>query len=62
MRDKNINAGLIEGVGPARLWLCSAEKIPFELPTGGAPVAARLPAAPISSGLGKRLLGWLGGR
>jgi hypothetical protein len=52
----------LEGVGPARLWLCSAEKIPFDLPAGGVPAPAHPPAAPAAQGFGKRLWGWFGGR
>jgi len=53
---------VLEGVGPARLWLCTAEKIPFELPAGGVPAVEHPPAAPSANGIGKRLLGWFGVR
>ena len=47
----------LEGVGPARLWLCDAQAIPFELPA--APPAAS-PPSPSPSGLGRKLRAWLG--
>jgi len=48
----------LDGVGPARLWLCAAEEIPFDLPAGGIQAVADPPAA----SFGKRLLGWFGVR
>jgi hypothetical protein len=48
----------LEGVGRARLWLCSAQDIPYELPP--ALVAAPGPPSPSAPGLGQRLRRWLG--
>jgi hypothetical protein len=47
----------LEGVGPARLWLCDARDIPFELPA--APPVASSPS-PAPPGLGGKLRAWLG--
>jgi hypothetical protein len=47
----------LEGVGPARLWLCDAQAIPFELPAA-APAAST--PSPSPSGLGGKLRSWLG--
>jgi hypothetical protein len=52
----------LEGVGEARLWLCEAAQIPYELPeppvpAGPVPVPVPVPAAP---GFAQRLRGWFG--
>jgi hypothetical protein len=51
----------LEGVGAARLWLCNAEGLPFELPAVPA-TAAKLPAAAPARGLGGWFRGLFGGR
>ena len=51
----------LEGVGAARLWLCDAEGIPFELPAV-ATAPANPPAAPPARGLGGWFRGLFGGR
>ena len=49
----------LEGVGQARLWLCAAPELPFELPPAPAP-AAPSPALPPAAGIAGRLRAWFG--
>jgi hypothetical protein len=51
----------LEGVGEARLWLCTAEELPFELPPA-APSIATPPATPPARGPGGWFRGLFGGR
>jgi len=53
----------LEGIGPTRLWLVSAEALPFELPPAPPVAATAVPAEPAPArGFGQRLRAWLGGR
>ena len=53
---------VLDGVGPASLWLCGAEGLPFELPAAPRPPVAHPPEKPPETGLGGRLRAWFGMR
>jgi hypothetical protein len=53
---------VLEGVGPASLWLCAAEGLPFELPAAPRAAPGHPPEKPPGNSLGSRLRAWFGAR